>query len=193
MTSLTSACALTLTMGLAGCQSTPEPGPATHTGFLSTYSRLEQVGESHWRYIDPSNRLARYDKFIIHPVKVLVQEGARGEGTTTESQYTAVADYMRQAVIDAIEPRYDAVDTPRGDVADVYIAITDAYYLDNRVGLAMEGEVIDSVSSVQIGAVVRSVVNPGISLNTPAVEARAKEFMDEWARNFRTFLDRAHE
>jgi hypothetical protein len=189
--SFVSACVALAAVALwcPGCAS--EDVPTARTGFLQTYSNLEQVSPTSWRYLDPNNRLARYDKFYIEPIQVIVPEGARGQETRMGAFNEAKA-YMRQTLIDSLEPVYEVVETAGPDVADVRVALTDGYIKDNRVGIAVEFELLDSVSQYQIAALVETQRGPNLTISDFWKRQDAKTIMDNWAQRFRTVVDDAH-
>jgi hypothetical protein len=201
---------------LLGCQSSQEKEPyapptppkamrplTDSTGFLSTYSRLEQAGPSSLRYLDPNNRLARYEKFAIAPVEVMLYTA---DATVSPENQRMLASEMRKALVNALSPRYQVVSDPAGDVAEVRVAITDIKrstpvlnviprlkLVDFGLGgLAMEAEVIDSVSNVQIAALVESSVGRNLSWNTTQWDD-AIGAMKDWAKRFRAAVDAAHD
>ena len=58
-------------------------------------------------------------------------------------------------------------------------------------GAAMEGEVIDSMTSMQIGAVVESQKGSRIPFSNLGEWTTAKKIMDDWAKRFRQRLAEA--
>jgi len=179
-----------LAAGTVGCKSTPVP--PVNTGFLTTSQNLVQVSPASWRYRNPSGRMARYDKFIVRPVELAMPEGAPGQATSADD-LQAVRDYMHKAFTKAlIEGGNQIVDAPAGDVAVIRTAITDAFAKGARVGISVEAEVIDSVSTVQLGAAIESETGPNLTLNNFWREHDAKVIMDAWAARLREFVDSAH-
>jgi len=200
--------------GMAGCkstESTTEPAaPASAvatpkgTGFLSTYSRLEPAGETSLRYLDPNNRLARYDKFTIYPVELRMYEGTEGHGVPVEKQ-RMLQQYMHDALVRVLQDGYEVVDAPAWDVAEVHVALTDIKQstpilnviprlklMDVGLGgMSMEMEVLDSVSHVQITALVESQTGRNLSIDFTQFDD-AKGAMDDWASRFRRVVDEAH-
>ncbi|MCP3906326.1 MAG: DUF3313 domain-containing protein [Planctomycetes bacterium] len=202
---------------LLGCESTPKDDSASTlpappkamrplpdaTGFLSTYSRLEQAGPSSLRYINPNNRLARYDKFMLQPVEIKwYHQGV----TVSEANQQMLAKAMHDAVVKAMSDRYQIVTTPAWDVGELRVALTDLQRstpILNAIprpkitdlglgGLAMEAEVIDSVSNVQAAALVESSIGRNLSWN-PTEFDDAIGAMNDWARRFRKTVDMAHD
>ncbi len=186
-----------------GC--TPEStqsGPAQDqtTGFLSDYSKLRPDPDGSHRYINQA-RLPAYSGFIIDEV---VPYAAPGIDPRVQAQLRSLAQYMRQAIIDAISDRYPVVTRPGPGVARVRVAITDftasvptssvLYTLIEygRGGAAMEAEVIDSRTGEQIGAVIESAHGDRVSLVAETAWDDAIAVMDTWAQRFRARLDEAH-
>ncbi len=203
-------------VALVGCTSTesttstassqPMTDIATTTGFLSTYSNLEPAGENSLRYLEASNRLARYDKFVIYPVELLTYEDSEGNQISVADR-KMLQQYMHDALVKALSQGdgYEVVDAPAWDVADVRVALTDvkkSALLFNAIprlklidlglgGMSMEAEIIDSVSNVQIAAAVESKTGRNLWIDFSQFDD-AKGAMDEWAYRFRRIIDEAH-
>jgi hypothetical protein len=150
-------------------------------------------------------RLGTYSKFIIEPVVVQLQgtpQGARPDPETRRE----LANFMHNAIVNAISDRYMIVSQPAPGVARIRVAITDIEKSSVALnilpqtkltgvglgGASMEGEVIDSVSNEQIAAVIQSQKGSRISLAGLKKWGDAKAVMDEWAKQFRKRLDEAH-
>jgi hypothetical protein len=174
---------------LTGCQT--DAPPPVKTGFLSTYRHLEQQDANSWVYIDPNNRLARYDKFVVNDVEIRFPEGSQGMDTAY-GDVEQVREYMKQAVEEALKTRYTIANGPAWNVCDVRIALTDAYDAGGRVGVACEGELLDSVSHVQIAALVESQLSENLTISRFWTEQEAKAIMDGWADRLLAAVDRAH-
>lgn len=176
---------------LGGCASKP---PAVQTGFLSDYSRLEVVGSSRMRYVSP--KLAEYDAYIVDPVHVLVQETVLSAEDRAE-----VARYFREAFVRVAES--DAVtvtDAPGVGVARVRLALTGVakstwwkkVHPVSRAagagtgGAAMEGEVVDSLTGEQLGAVVQAGTGNQFDLSAFSTLADVKSVIDDWAEHAAT-------
>lgn len=207
---------LVATTLLLGCETTPdEPEnwtPSTPpdamrplpdaTGFLSTYRHLEPAGPSSLRYIDPNNRLARYNKFRLNPVEIMWYH--QGVDVSEENQ-RMLAQEFHDAIVEAMSDRYEIVTAPAWDVGELRVALTDLQRstpILNAIprlkiadiglgGLAMEAEIIDSVSNVQIAALVESSVGRNLSWN-PTEFDDAIGAMKDWAARFRAAVDAAH-
>lgn len=160
----------------------------TRSGFLSHYQHMAKVDDTTWRYIN-TNRLAIYNKFQITAAKVMVAE-YDGRPVSPEGQQKAT-DYLRAAVSKALSDRYPIVASGGADVAEIRVAITEAYKTGNRLGLTVEGEIIDSFSTVQVAAVMRTElgeIHVGDWWDGPS----AKQIMDAWAARLRQAIDIAH-
>ena len=172
------------------------------TGFLTDYSRLEPA-DGGLRYIN-IQRLGSYSKFIIEPVRVLLYK--ERQDSPDRATQTALANYMHNAIVNALGDRYMIVSQPGPGVARVSIAITDIEMstpvfnvlpqtrLSGEAlgGVSMEAEVLDSQTFEQIGALVESKKGSPVSLSGLKTWGDAKSVMDDWARRFRKRLDEAH-
>jgi hypothetical protein len=107
---------------------------------------------------------------------------------------------MRQAIVDALEPEFPVVTGVGGTTAELRVAITDVDYSSRvfnfrRGGLVMEAEVLDSVSNVQVAALVEAATGKGLRLGGGKRMdwfADARRQMDELAGRFRAVVDEAH-
>jgi hypothetical protein len=181
---LVAASGLVLLVGCAGHTRKPEL-----SGFLSHYCLVDKVDDTTWRYID-SSRLATYNKFQITDVVMLADyfDGKRLSDETKQK----VVDYLRYGVGKAIDSRYPVVKTPGPDVANIRLAITQAYMTENHLGLTVEGEIVDSNTGYQVAALVKTQLSEpyfGGYWDAPS----AKEMMDGWASRVRNAIDAAHD
>lgn len=169
-------------------------GCASHTfapkqsGFLSHYHHMQRVDDTTQRYIN-TNRLASYNKFQITAAKCMVTEYDGKPLSLTAQQ--KVSDYLREAVTKALADRYPIVTSGGADVAEIRVAITDAYKTGNRLGLTVEGEINDSYSTFQAAAVMRTELGEpylGDWWDGPS----AKQIIDAWAARLRETIDIAH-
>ena len=180
---LLTASGLALLVGCAGHPRTP-----ALSGFLTHYCTLDKVDDTTWRYIDNS-RLATYNRFRITDVRVLANY-FNGKELSDETKQK-VTDYMRSAIVNALGDRYPVGVYSGPDVADIRVAITEAYMTENHLGLTIEGEILDSTSGYQVAAVVRTQLSePYYSdyFDAPA----AREMMRMWAQRLRDAIDVAH-
>ena len=171
---------------LAGCAA--KPYAPVKANFLSTYIHLRKIDDTTWRYIN-TNRLAIYNKFMITSAVVMPSE-FDGKPITAEQKQKASA-FIREALTKALEPAYPVVTTPGPDVGQIRIAITSVYKTEDRVGLTVEGEVLDVSSAVQVAAVMKSSVGH-LYLGNWWDSHSAKEIVDSWAGRLRETIDIAH-
>lgn len=171
------------------------------TGFLSTYSNLNQAGPSSLRYIEPNNRLAQYSKFIILPVEARVY----GSTDVSAEQIESLERLLEDALEEALAADYEVVDTPGVDVAEVRVALTDikkSTAVLNAVprlkltdvglgGVSMEGEILDSYSGVQIAALVESALGRNLNWNPNEMDD-AEGVMQDLADRLVDAIDLAH-
>lgn len=183
---------------VAGCASAPNT-----TGFLSDYSRLEPDGSKRLAFVDSSVR--QYSKFIIERVVVRFHDPAKEEKVDSET-VAELRTYMEDAIGKAISERYAMVSQPGPGVARLRVALTD---LDKSTpalnvlpqtkvtglgvgGAAMEAELLDSRTGVQIAAVVQKKKGAMLSFSGMKKWGDAKAVMDAWAKRYRERLDEAH-
>jgi Protein of unknown function (DUF3313) len=199
--------AICLATVLCGCG----PGKPARTGFLSDYSRLEAQSDVSYRYTAPGNQLGQYSKFIIDPVEIQFYTGSKAEkagakGKLKEDDLTDLKNYLHDALVKAIEDRYEVVYHPGPGVARLRTAITDlkksrivqnilpiGKVLGTGLGAAaLEAELVDSQTEKQIGALVESQSGKRLSLDGYSTWGDAKAVLDRWAKRFRKHLDDAH-
>jgi hypothetical protein len=175
------------------------------TGFLSDYSKLKPKSDTSYRYIAPGNKLGSYSKFIIDPVVIHSYTGSKA-AKLSEKDLADLKNYMREALVKAIQDRYQVVDSPGPGVARMRVAITDlkkSGIVQNAIpigklvgtglgGASLEAELIDSQTHQQLGAIVESQLGERLSLDGYSTWGDAKGIMDRWAKRFRTRLDEAH-
>lgn len=173
--------------GLGGCAS-----PPPRTGFISDYSSLKRINETKAYYV--SSRLAEYDTFMIDPVQI---REINEPPVLSPSERAEVAHYFRGRLIDALFKNGYAVTNHSGEgVARVRFAITDVqrstWWMNlhpgskltgvGTGGASMEGEVIDSVTGEQLGAVVKSGRGNQFELDTFSKLDDVKDVIDRWAK-----------
>ncbi len=175
---------------------------AARTGFLSDYSRLQTESSTSLRYIN-TRALAKYSSFIVEPVVVHFHSGAKSKGKLTLQQLADLTNYMHSKIIEAVQGAGKNVAyQPAAGVARIRVALTDiektnavnilpqASLLGVGIGgAAMEGEVIDSVTGEQIGAVVESQKGSRIPFSNLGEWATSKKIMDDWAKRFQKRLE----
>lgn len=170
-----------------GCH-TPKPSVPVQSGFLSSYHHLVQVDASTWRYLD-TDRLPRYTAFQIRKVEVLFDE-FDGKPLTSE-QREKVTSYLREAITKALTPAYPIVTAPGVNVGQIDVAVTKATKTGDRLDLWVEGQILDSYSSVQVAAVMKSELGKNYVGNWWD-RVSAREMMDKWAEQLRKTIDAAH-
>ena len=180
----------------SGCANRPAP---THTGFLSDYSKLEPLSDSRARYQSGRVRGGEYTSFIVDPVE------ARAPITKISAADRAEAtNYMRAKIIDMLQRNGETVtDTPGVGVARIRLALTDVgksqWWMKihpvtrtagaGTGGAAMEGEVIDSVTGEQLGAIVQAGVGDRFDLTAFSTLADVKNAIDKWVGYFEARLN----
>ena len=172
-------------LAFAGCKTKPQM--TNRPDFLSTYDHLQKVDTGVWRYTSPP-QLANCNKFIVSPVKVLFND-IEGKPLTAE-QRQRTADFVRQSISWKIAERYPVVTEPGPDVAEVRIALTEGYRTGSKLGLCIQGEIVDS-SNTQVAAVVRTELSEHYIQDWETRDT-AKKMVNEWALRLRAVLDEAH-
>ena len=175
---------------------------AARTGFLSDYSRLQTESSTSLRYVN-TRALAKYSSFIVDPVRVHFHSGSKSKGKLTQQQISDLTSYMHANIISAVlDSGNNVVYKPAPGVARVRVALTDiektkAVNLMPQAsllgvglgGASMEGEVIDSMTGEQIGAVVESQKGSRIPFSNLGEWTTAKKIMDDWGKRFRERLE----
>ena len=186
----------------AGCATVQDPG---QTEFLSDYSKLEEIEENHLVY--DSGNLGNYSKFIIEPVAMLYrqpEEKRKFADEELEDLQAHFATKVREALIE--DDGYQVVEVAELGTARLRIGITDVdatigalnvtiYTKITGAGLggaAMEGEVVDSVTGEQIGAVIRWGSGSRIGRAGFTQTGDAKILMNRWAKDLRERIDKEH-
>ena len=141
---------ITALLALTSCSTTPQM--SNRPDFLSTYDHLQKVDGTTWRYVS-SPLLANCNQFIVRPVSVLFTE-FEGKPITAE-QRQRTSDFVHQAIVKAVSERYPVVSAPGVGVAEIRLALTEAYRTGGKVGLCVQGEILDN-SNTQVAAVVRT-------------------------------------
>ncbi len=179
----------------------------SRTGFLSDYSRLEEVSNESYRYVD-EQAVDKYSAFIVDEVKVHFFTGAsavkaKSEGKITTQDLKDLTNYFHSAIVKAISDSGRKVVYQAGPgVARIRVALTDiketsalnvlpqASLLGAGIGgAAMEAEVIDSVTGKQIGAVVEARKGSRVPFSNLGDWGTAKGVMDHWANRLKERLE----
>jgi hypothetical protein len=191
-----------LSVMVAGCATVQDPG---QKAFLSDYSKLEEIEENHLVY--DSGNIGSYSKFIIEPVAMLYrqpEEKRKFDDEELEDLQIHFATKVREALIE--DDGYQVVEVPGPGTAKLRIGITD---VDDTIGAlnisiytkitgaglggaAMEGEVVDSVTGEQIGAVIRWGSGSRILRAGFTHTGDAKIVINRWAKGLRERIDEAH-
>jgi hypothetical protein len=184
-------------------------GPKTPdtTGFLSDYSNLKLVSDDSFRFADKA-AFSKCNAFIVDPVTVHFKEGSeaikeKSEGKVTEKDLMDLTNYFHDALVKAItEAGYTVAYQSGPGVARIRVAITDlketgalnmlpqASLLGVGVGgMAMEAEIVDSVTGKQIGAVIETQKGGRVPFTNLGEWGTAKGIMDGWAKRLKERLD----
>jgi hypothetical protein len=183
---------------LAGCASKPA---ATNSGFLSDYSNLQPTSDDdRMRYV--SDDLKNYDKVIIDPIQFRV-----APDKLSDSDQKKVADYFYQR-LQMIVTKHDLTitETPGPRVARLRIAITgiaeSTWWMKlhpasklagaGTGGAAMEGEVVDSRSGKQLGAVVQASTGSQFNIVAFSTVDDVQSAIDKWIDRMDRTLDEFH-
>jgi hypothetical protein len=186
----------------AGCATVKDPG---QKAFLSDYSKLEEIEENHLVY--DSGNFGNYSRFIIEPVAMLYRQAEEKQVFTDQELEDLQAHFatkVRKALIE--DDGYQVVNVPGPGTARLHIGITD---VDDTIGVlnlsiytkitgaglggaAMEGELVDSVTGEQIGAVIRWGSGSRILRAGFTHTGDAKIVIDRWAKSLRERIDEAH-
>ena len=186
----------------AGCATVQDPGQA---GFLSDYSNLEEIDANHLVY--DSGNLGDYSKFIIEPVALVYRQAKEKQVFTDEELedlQTHFATKVREALTE--DDGYQVVEANAPGTARLRIGITD---VDDTIGVlnlsiytkitgaglggaAMEGEMVDSVTGVQIVAVIRWGSGSRIGRAGFTHTGDAKIVINRWVKDLRERIDEVH-
>ena len=178
---------------LGGCSSAPT---MTKSGFLSSYSNLKDVSDTKMRYIGPT--FQDYKSFIVEPIQLMAQNDMK------PADKAEISSYFNDSLVKLLkEHGYTITNTAGPGVARVRIAITNLkdskWWMKlhpgtnltgaGRGGATMEGEVVDSISGKQIGAVVQAGVGSQFTAFNYSTVSDIKTTIDEWAKQFSARLD----
>jgi hypothetical protein len=172
-------------LALTACKTTPQM--TIRPDFLTTYDHLQKVDATTWRYVNPV-LLGQCNKFIVSPVKVLFNN-FEGKPLTAE-QRQRTSDFVRQAFTKAISERYSVVTEPGADVAEIRVALTEGYRTGGKLGLCVQGEILDN-SNTQVAGVVRTELSEYYVANWED-KATARDMVDAWAQRMLKVIDEAH-
>jgi hypothetical protein len=183
---------------LGGCAKAPT---MTNTGFLSTYDNLEKVGNDRAEYLT-GDLVTKYDKVIINRVQVLVHSE---KPVMTAEERDAVINYF-QAALERVfaNEGYEVVTEPGPNTARMRVAITDVrkssfwgnLHPGSKLmgagtgGASMEGEILDSVTGRQLGAVIQASKGSQFDLEYFDGLEDVKDAIDGWAKQAPTTFER---
>ena len=148
---------------LAGCRALG----LTESGYLSDYSKLQEVSDDVMGYRNPRVVPGTYQSFIVERVAIHVEEDR--EGYLTDEQIEEVSEYLYAELTKRLADNERVVSRPGLGVARIRIAITDVQTSKpllnilpwsrissvGRGGAVLEGEMVDSQTGEQLLAVVR--------------------------------------
>lgn len=194
MRPVTTVLALMLVVAALGACRGPE---LRDTGYLSDYSKLQVESPDRLVYINPDIAERSYHAFLIEPVSVNLEE--EREADFTAEELAEIAEYFQQAWVAVLAERFEVVTEPGPGVARLRVALTDittSIGLMNviphtrvtgvgRGGAAIEGELVDSTTGVQLAAVVRRAEQGVFDGGGMTKMSDAKRTIDEWAEQFR--------
>jgi hypothetical protein len=185
-----------------GCATVEDPGQKS---FLSDYSKLVKIEENFLIYSE--GNIGRYSKFIIEPVAMLYDQPEEKRVFDDEEledlqAYFAIA--IREALIAG--DGYEVVEEPGPETAILRLGITDVndtigvlnFIIYTKItgaglgGVAMEGEVLDSLTGEQIGAAIRWGSGSRILRAGFTHTGDAKIVIKKWAKDLREIVDKAH-
>jgi hypothetical protein len=191
---------LAAALWLGGCATKPVP-----SGFLSDYSRLEPTSGGSLRYLNPAKGLGNYSKFIVDPVVVHFHEQSKG-AKTDEATRMRLTTFMHDALVKELQDGYEVVSEPGPGIARVRVALTDVDASTPALnilpqtkltglglgGASMEGEIVDSRTGEQIGALIEAQKGKRVSFAGVRKWGDAEAVMKSWAGRLRKRLDDAH-
>jgi hypothetical protein len=173
-----------------GCGSTSSSSSAgLHpSGFLSDYSKLKQMSDTSYRYVNRNVNFSSYRNFIVDPVKPLFKYG-KDTDVKTWDDVAQLRAYMQNVIEKTIWTEYTIVDKPGPGVARARAAITGVKRAStlSKASVSVEMEIVDSQTGEQIAALVETQQKGG-SLGEYYDWENAKQIMDEWGERFRMRL-----
>ena len=112
---------------LGGCATTEEVKEVEKSGFLGDYSMLQPggTGQAALRYISPDAQFSAYDKVLIEPITIWVNQASALKDVPGEERRMLV-DYLHTALSSELGKDYKLVSTPGPGVMRLRVAITEA-------------------------------------------------------------------
>lgn len=191
-----------LSVMASGCATVQDPG---HAGFLSDYSKLEEIDENHLVY--GSGKLGNYSKFIIEPVAMLYRQ-PENEQIFSDQELEELQAHFKTKVRESLVKNdgYQVVEAAGPGTAKLRVAITG---VDDTIGAlnvaiytkvtgaglggaSMEGELVDSMTGEQIAAAIRWGSGSRFLRAGFTHTGDAKILMGRWAKDLRERIDTAH-
>jgi hypothetical protein len=179
-----------LALSAVGCRQSPPEG----SGFLASYDDLESHPQhaDAFRWLKPGSDLRPYDMLLFDPVEYRPMPGSNMEGLTPEVVRKATERY-RAILTKTLEPYYDIAKDAGPHVLRVRAAVTDLVpaATGHRGGVAMEVEIIDSVSGDRLGCAMDRI--DGSDRGGASVPARWRAVdgaYHEWADRLLSFMNR---
>ncbi len=190
---------------VAGACSAPVKEPE-HSGFLSDYSKLEQIDDHYFFY--SSGRTGSYSTFIVDTPVMLYRRPSEEDRVFTDEELQELIDFVKTTTEEKLseDDGYAIVSEPGPGVARLRVAITD---LDDTTGIlnitiytkitgaglggvAAEGELVDSVTGEQLAAGIRWGSGSRILRAGYTKSGDAKILIKRWAKDLRKRIDKAH-
>jgi hypothetical protein len=176
-----------------GCAAKPQ-----ETGFLSTYKNLGPVegSSTSLRYIASADELGRYSSIVVDPITTHFYDETTAEKLKPEDIQHLEQFFYAQLVKDLQAAGFAIVSTPGPGVARLRIAITNlkagtpalnVIPQTKLTGLglgqtAAEGEMVDSVSGVQLAAAVKSDTGSRFSFSGLSKWSDVEAVMKDWSK-----------
>jgi len=188
---------------IAGCAAPVKE--QAEAGFLSDYSKLEEADDNAMRYVSP--KLADYSTFMIDDV-VLLYTPDPDKPEFTDEEVEEIKTRIIGSLTAALskDGAYKMAYAPAPGVGRIRVGITKLDATTGALnvvvaikatgaglgGIAIEGELVDSMSGEQIVAAMRwgsgsRVLRAGFTHTGDAMILAEK-----WAKDFRERLDAAH-
>lgn len=190
---------LFVTVGCAGVEQ------AEQTGFLSDYSKLEELEEGHLFY--SAGKSGNYDKFIVDPV-VLLFTPNEVDPNFTDEELLELQEYFKDEVTKEFtrDNGYEVVAKPGPRTARIRMGITDVKRTIGALnvtiytkvtgagigGASAEGEMVDSITGEQLAAAIRWGGGSRVLRAGFTEMGDAKLAIDRWAKDLRLMMDKAH-
>ncbi len=193
------------TVALAGCSAPVKQ--QEQSGYISDYSRLNKVADDAFAHTQAG--LGEYDQFIITgPAVVFENTNEKGEMVFSDEELEELRQYYRERLTRELtqEAEYAVVEAAGPGVANIRIAITALDATNGALnvtiytkltgaglgGIAIEDEIVDSVSGEQLAATIRwgngsRILRAGF---TRLGDAKLK--INRWVRELRERIDAAH-